>query len=91
MTRSDENILDLLAEKDAALKPKHIWVNLKLEGIDVSRRTIMRRKDTLQDAGLIEEPDQFPGYYVISSFGRAWLNEELEVADLQNKLDDAED
>lgn len=89
MTTSDETILEILGETEAALKPKHIWVNLHLKGIDVSRRTIMRRKDTLLDAGLIEEPERFPGYYRITDFAQEWLDENLEAEDLQDKLDDA--
>lgn len=86
MTISDEPILDLLREKGVALKPGGIEANLDIEGVSLSKRTIYRRLEVLEDAGMLEQPDGWPGYYQVTSLAVTWLDEELSAEDVEDAL-----
>lgn len=90
MTKSDETILDLLSEKDVALKPGGIKANLDIENIDISKRTIYRRLEVLDAAGMVREPENWAGRWMTTELAEKWLNEEIEADDVSERLEDTD-
>lgn len=88
MTASDESILELLSERDVALMPDGIKVNLEIVGISISKRTIYRRLELLDEAGLVAESDVKDGYWVTTDVADMWLDGELGVDDIKSRFDD---
>lgn len=84
MTGNDDSILELLHEKNIALPPRGLEVNLSREGVNVSRRTIQRRLNSLQEAKLVEMVEEEGSYYAITDKGRAYLDGELDASELEN-------
>jgi len=79
MTKSDDAILELLAECGIAIPPRAIAFNIE----NVSRPTIDRRLPKLEDAGLVERYDDPQGYTRITDRGRAYLAGELDADELE--------
>ncbi|SDL10415.1 winged-helix domain-containing protein, partial [Natronorubrum texcoconense] len=52
MTGNDDSILEFLGERDVALSPRGLDINLEREGIAISYRTINRRLKQLHEKGL---------------------------------------
>lgn len=76
MNQTDNRILELLEESNLILSPAVTAVNL-----DYSRNWVSRRMSKLEDADLIEKVNG--SYYRITDRGRAYLEGELEAADLE--------
>lgn len=94
MSETDDAILEFyesLAEAGfrVALPPTVVWANLtkELQIIDRSRNTISNRMRRLTKAELLEVTDEKRRYYRITDKGLAYLNDELEYADLQLRTD----
>jgi len=87
MTPSDVTVLEVLSEKDAALKPKAMLVNIEREGIPFSKSSVDRAVRKLTAAGMICRLDDYTAYYEITEFGVAFLREEVELAELQAAVD----
>ena len=84
MTGSDQPILELLWEKEVALAPRGIEINLHREGVDISYRTIHRRVKELNERGLVDKVVEEAGYYALSEKGRAYLEGDLDVDELED-------
>jgi repressor of nif and glnA expression len=85
MTSSDDRILELLADTDAAHDRRGIEVNIELRGDTISYTTVQRRIPMLADVGLIEAVDEAENYYVITGRGRKYLSGELDVSKIERK------
>lgn len=84
MTRSDNIILEALAETGFSLPPKVLAVNT-----EISPPTVQRRLSKLEDAGLVEQSGP-RGYRRITEFGRRYLNGEIsdeEIAEIELVLE----
>ncbi len=79
MTKSDPALLELFAETGIAMPPAVVAYNID----GVSRSTVKRRLSVLTANSLLEKVDDNRGYYRISDRGRAYLEGELEAADLE--------
>ena len=79
MTKSDDAILELLAETNIALPPAVISFN-----IDVSHPTVRRRLPKLLKHDLVRKADEDKGYYEITEKGRKYLAGDLDTNDLEN-------
>lgn len=79
MTKSDDAILELLAETDIALPPAAISFN-----IEVSHPTVRRRLPKLLDHELVRKADEDKGYYEISEKGRKYLAGDLDASELED-------
>jgi DNA-binding IclR family transcriptional regulator len=77
MTKSDDAILELLADSGLHLPPTVI-----AENCGVSKPTVVQRMPTLLKHELVEKTDEQKGYYQITGRGRAYLAGELEAQDL---------
>nr|WP_281196132.1 ArsR family transcriptional regulator [Halorubrum sp. F4] len=80
MTKSDDAILEFLAEHGLALPPTAIAFNID----NVSQPTVDRRLPNLEKAGLVERFDDPQGYTEITDRGRAYLAGELDADDLED-------
>lgn len=81
MTMTDLMILEFLSEYDLELAPTPLYRNLERHGYDVGYSTVKGRASELEERGLLEKDSD--GYYEISARGKAYLNDELEPADLE--------
>jgi len=84
MTGNDDSILEYLSEKEVALPPRGLDINLEREGISISYRTINRRLKKLHSNGLVEKIDEDTGYYAITDKGRRYLSGKLEPEELED-------
>ena len=80
MTKSDDAILELLAESGIAIPPRAIAFNIQ----NVSRPTIDRRLPKLEEAGLVKRYEDPQGYTEITDRGREYLAGELDADDLED-------
>ncbi|WP_228434566.1 transcriptional regulator [Natrarchaeobaculum aegyptiacum] len=91
MNQADDAILEYLQELETepghriSLPPTTVWYNLveQLGVLDRSQNTIARRMNILSEAGLLEKTDEKRGYYRLTDRGIAYLEGELEAADLE--------
>ncbi|GAA0240770.1 winged-helix domain-containing protein [Haladaptatus pallidirubidus] len=86
MTGNDDTILEYLHEKQVALSPTGLHINLDREGYNISYSTVKRRLGHLEDVNLVERIDRKGGYYILTEKGQRYLSgdlgtEELEKAD----------
>lgn len=79
MTKSDDAILELLAECGIAIPPRAIAFNIE----NVSRPTVDRRLPKLEKAGLVERFEDPRGYTQITERGQAYLQGDLEPEQLE--------
>lgn len=79
MTKSDDAILELLAETGIALPPAVISFN-----IEVSHPTVRRRLPKLLDHELVRKADEDKGYYEITEKGRKYLSGNLDANELED-------
>ncbi|WP_226043316.1 winged-helix domain-containing protein [Natrinema sp. DC36] len=84
MTGNDDSILEYLEERDVALSPRGLDINLEREGIGISYRTINRRLKQLHEKGLVKKVNGDSGWYAISDKGRKYLAEELDASELED-------
>ncbi|MFC6720883.1 winged-helix domain-containing protein [Natrialbaceae archaeon GCM10025810] len=84
MTGNDDSILEFLGERDVALSPRGLDINLGREGVSISYRTIHRRLKQLHEKGLVEKVDEERGWYIITDKGRAYLAGEIDASELEN-------
>lgn len=87
MTKSDDHILNFLAESGHAFPPLGIAFNMNE---DVSQPTIERRLPKLEAAGLVMRHDSPQGYTEITDLGRRYLAGNVsddEVAAIEQALD----
>lgn len=84
MTGNDDSILEFLGERDVALSPRGLDINLEREGIAISYRTINRRLKQLHEKGLVEKVNEDRGWYVISDKGQKYLAGELDASELED-------
>ncbi|MGQ3723476.1 winged-helix domain-containing protein [Natrialba aegyptia] len=87
MTGNDDSILEYLAERDVALSPRGLDINLEREGIGISYRTINRRLKQLHEKGLVEKVDGDKGWYIISDKGHKYLEGDLDASELEDDGD----
>jgi len=74
----DGPILEFLADCGAAVPPRVILFNLEYRNIaSPHRSTVKRRLDRLTEHDLVEEVND-AGYYIITQYGRQFLNDELD-------------
>ena len=83
MTRSDDAILEFLADHDIALPPTAISYNID----NMSRPTVDRRLPNLEVAGLVKRHDAPQGYTEITERGRAYLSGDIDSEELENVLE----
>ena len=84
MTGYDEPILELLEDSGVALPPRGIEINLHLIGIEVSNTTVHNRIKRLHENGLVDKVVDDAGYYALSEKGRAYLEGDLDVDELED-------
>ena len=82
MSLKDGLILEFLAENDLELPAKPLYRNLNRHGHEIGYSTVRQRLRELEEHGLIEKVDE-AGYYQVSSMGKAYLEGELELDDLE--------
>ncbi|ELZ14084.1 hypothetical protein C477_21230 [Haloterrigena salina JCM 13891] len=82
MSLKDGLILEFLAENDLELPAKPLYRNLNRHGHEIGYSTVRQRLRELEEHGLIEKVDE-AGYYQVSSMGKAYLEGELELGDLE--------
>ncbi|APX98186.1 winged-helix domain-containing protein [Natronorubrum daqingense] len=82
MSLKDGLILEFLREHDLELPAKPLYRNLNRHGHEIGYSTVRLRLAELEENGLIEKVDE-AGYYQVSSKGRAYLDGELDVSDLE--------
>nr|WP_284062243.1 winged-helix domain-containing protein [Halobaculum sp. SYNS20] len=80
---SDSAVLEFLAEHDLELSPKPLSRNLNRHGYDIGYSTVRLRVRTLEEHGLLSKDDD--GYYEVTEKGQLWLNDELDVEDLEHE------
>jgi len=85
MTGNDDSILEFLDERDVALSPRGLDINLDREGIGISYRTINRRLKRLHEEGLVEKADEERGWYAITDKGRKYLEGDLDASELEDE------
>jgi len=73
MTKSDDAILEVLAETGAALSLKALEVNCQIYHNRISYNTAKRRVPRLLKAGLIRRTDENQRFVVITENGRKYL------------------
>lgn len=79
----DEPILELLAESEIAAPPAVIAFNLEWQGIaSPAYSTVQRRLQKLTKHSLLDRVESDKGYYAISDKGRAYLEGELDLEEL---------
>ncbi|QCW03410.1 ArsR family transcriptional regulator [Natrinema pallidum] len=81
MTRADDAILEFLlneGNRPLIANPSTVEAN-----IDYKISHVRRRLRALQDGGLVEYYDEDRGLYRISERGRAYLEGELDAAELK--------
>ncbi|QCC48900.1 helix-turn-helix domain-containing protein [Halobellus limi] len=78
MTKSDDAILELLAEAGIAIPPTAIAFNIE----NVSRPTVDRRLPNLEAVGLVKRFDEPQGYTEITEKGKLYLAGDLDEDDL---------
>lgn len=79
MTKSDDAILELLAETDIAIPPAVISYN-----IEISHPTVRRRLPKLLDYDLVRKASKEKGYYEITEKGRRYLVGEIDASELEH-------
>ncbi|SEQ94520.1 helix-turn-helix domain-containing protein [Natrinema salaciae] len=79
MTKSDPVLLEFFEETGIAMPPAVVSYNID----GVSHPTVKRRLPVLEDHGLLRKVDDSRGYYRITDRGRAYLEGELDAADLE--------
>ncbi|MDG5776261.1 winged-helix domain-containing protein [Haloarculaceae archaeon H-GB2-1] len=70
----DEIVLELLVETDLALPPTPIYENLHRQGEDISKRTVNRRLQVLEERGYVERVLEAKGYYAATDKGRSYFD-----------------
>lgn len=83
MTGNDDSILEFLHDRDVALPPTALEINLNREGVEISRSTIHRRLNQLHEHELVEKIDEKKGYYVITEKGTDYLYGDLDSDELE--------
>ncbi|WP_137288209.1 winged-helix domain-containing protein [Natronorubrum halophilum] len=83
MSLKDGLILEFLEEHDLELPAKPLYQNLNRHGHEIGYSTVRQRLRELEDHGLIEKVDD-AGYYQVSAEGKAYLEGELDVDELEN-------
>lgn len=85
MTRNDEELLEFMAEHDAALSPVTAigHSDLDVDGDPVS--VLFRRLPLLYAAGLVEEAAH--GEYTLATKGRSYLAGDLDPTELETPAD----
>jgi len=81
MSLKDELILEFLETHDLELPAKPLYRNLNRHGHEIGYSTVRQRLRELEAHGLIEKIDD-AGYYAVTDKGRAYLEGELDVDDL---------
>ncbi|RQG87043.1 MarR family transcriptional regulator [Natrarchaeobius halalkaliphilus] len=76
MTQADDRVLETLSDSGLILSPRILSANT-----DYSRHYLSTRLGHLLDAGLVERVDE--GLYKITDRGQAYLEGDLEAADLE--------
>jgi repressor of nif and glnA expression len=82
MSLKDGLILEFLEEHDLELPAKPLYRNLNRHGHEIGYSTVRQRLRELEANGLLEKVDE-AGYYQVSSTGRAYLEGELDVSELE--------
>jgi len=82
MSLKDGLILEFLEEHNLELPAKPLYRNLNRHNHEIGYSTVRQRLRELEAHGLLERVDD-SGYYQLSSTGRAYLEGELEAADLE--------
>ena len=75
MNENDRAVLGLLVNSDIYLTPMLIDINLNAQGTEISRRTVHRCLNRLQESGYVERVDSL-GVYASTDMGLAKLNGE---------------
>ncbi len=86
MSLKDGLILEFLEEHDLELPAKPLYRNLNRHGHEIGYSTVRQRLRELEAHGLVEKVDD-AGYYAITSKGRAYLEGELDIDDLERADD----
>jgi repressor of nif and glnA expression len=71
----DEVVLELLVETDLVLPPTPIYENLRRRGVEISKRTVNRRLQVLEERGYVERILEGKGYYGATDKGSAYFAE----------------
>lgn len=83
MNKATDPVLELLADSGYALPSGAIHYNLRYtEGIDISRRTVVRSLGPLEDHGLVRIAENTDTYYEITEKGRRYLDGDLDASEL---------
>lgn len=69
----DEAVLGLLVETELALPPTPIYENLRRRGEDISKRTVNRRLQVLEERGYVERVLERKGYYEATTKGEDYF------------------
>ncbi|MHC3439804.1 winged-helix domain-containing protein [Natrialbaceae archaeon A-gly3] len=82
MSLKDGLILEFLETHDLELPAKPLYRNLNRHGHEIGYSTVRQRLSVLEEHELIEKVDE-AGYYAVTEKGRAYLEGELDVDDLE--------
>ncbi len=83
MSLKDGLILEFLEEYDLELPAKPLYRNLNRHGHEIGYSTVRQRLGELEAHGLIEKVDD-AGYYQVSQRGKAYLEGDLDVSELED-------
>ena len=83
MTGNDDTILEFLHEKQVALSPTGLHINLDREGYDISYSTVKRRLGHLEDVNLVDKLERKGGYYILTEKGQRYLSGDLSAGELE--------
>lgn len=85
MNKSDDAILEFLADTGLALPPRAIEYNFQTRyDIDVSYSTINRRLRKLTAADLVSKEYEAGGFYSITELGERYLAGDLDAGALED-------
>lgn len=82
MSLKDGLILEFLETHDLELPAKPLYRNLNRHGHQIGYSTVRQRLSVLKEHRLVEKVDD-AGYYAITEKGRAYLEGELDISDLE--------
>lgn len=75
-------ILEFMSDYDLELFPKPLYRNLQPHGYDVGYSTVRGLSKQLAERGLLSKDSN--GYYELSDRGESYLNDEIELSDLED-------